>query len=166
VLVVVGPELVHWARVFGALLVPLAMVSAVVLGAAHPSAALGAVALGLGAGVIVRLLFGTAAGFPPTELVRETLASLDVDVRDLAPDTRQRAGSAAYVARDAQGRELSVRVSAATRRTRSGLARRWRLLAYRGSTAQRPGGPPRAGRAPGARDAHGLHRLASACPRS
>ena len=140
VLVVVGPELVHWARVLGALLVPLAMVSAVVLGAAHPSAALGAVALGLGAGVIVRLLFGTAAGFPPTDLVRETLAALDVDVRDLAPDTRQRAGSAAYVARDAQGRDLSVRVLGRDAQDTQRLARRWRLLAYRDPPRSAPVG--------------------------
>ena len=140
VLVVVGPELVHAARVLGAWLIPFGAAGAVVLGAALPSAALGALALGLGAGAIVRLLFGTAAGFPPTEQVRETLAALDVDVRHLAPDTRQRAGSAAYVGRDAQGRDLSVRVLGRDAQDTQRLARRWRLLAYRDPPRSAPVG--------------------------
>ena len=78
IVIVVGPELVRWARVLASWLVPLATLGAVVLGAALPASALGALALGLGAGVLVRLAFGTAEGVPPTEQVRAALASLGV----------------------------------------------------------------------------------------
>jgi glycosyltransferase 2 family protein len=140
VLVVAGPELVHWARVLAAWLVPLATVSAVVLGAALPSAALGALALGLGAGAIVRLLFGSAAGVPPTEHVREAMAALGVEVSDLSPATRQHVGSAEYVGHDAEGRKLNVRVLGRDAQDTQRLARRWRLLAYRDPPRSAPVG--------------------------
>ena len=67
VLVVAGPELVRPVRVVAAWLLPLAAVGAVALGAASRPQALGGLALGLGAGAIVRLAFGSAAGVPPTD---------------------------------------------------------------------------------------------------
>ena len=99
VVVVAGPELVRPVRLLADWLVVLAAVGAVVLGAALPSDVLGALALGLGAGVLVRLAFGTAAGVPPAEQVRQALTSLGVEVDGLKASTRQRMGSAAYVAR-------------------------------------------------------------------
>ena len=104
VVVMVGPELVRWARVFATWLVPLATLSAVVLGAASPSAALGALALGLGVGAIVRIAFGSAAGVPPTEQVRAAMLALGVEVDDLAPSLQQHVGSAEYVGHDLEGR--------------------------------------------------------------
>ena len=64
VMVVVGPELVRPVRILGVWLVPLAALGAVVLGAALPSGALAALAVGVGVGSLVRLAFGTAAGVP------------------------------------------------------------------------------------------------------
>ena len=84
VLVVAGPELVRWARALAVWLIPIATLGAVAIGAALPSAALAALALGLGAGAIVRLAFGSAAGVPPTAHVRDGLAALGVEVGDLA----------------------------------------------------------------------------------
>ena len=67
---VAGPELVRPVRLLACWLVALAALGAVALDAALPSDALAALALGLGAGALVRLAFGTAAGVPPVEQVR------------------------------------------------------------------------------------------------
>jgi glycosyltransferase 2 family protein len=131
ILVVVGPELVRPVRLLACWLVPLAALAAVVFGAALPSAALGALALGAGAGALVRLAFGTAAGVPPTEDVRSALVSLGVEVRDLEPAVRQRIGAAEYVGHDVRGRPLRVRVLGRDAQDTQRLARRWRSLAYR-----------------------------------
>ena len=140
VLVVAGPELVRWARLTALWLVLLATLSSVVLGAALPSAALGALALGLGAGSIVRLVFGSAAGVPPTDRVRDSLAALGLDVTDLVPARQQHAGSAEYVGHDGTGRDLKVRVLGRDAQDTQRLARRWRLLAYRDPPRSAPVG--------------------------
>jgi hypothetical protein len=131
VLVVVGPELVRPVRLVAAWLVPLGSVGAVVVSVALPSAALGALALGLGAGSLVRLVFGTAAGVPPTEEVRGDLAALGVEVADLRPALQQRIGAAEYVAHAPDGQPLKVRVLGRDAQDTQRLARRWRSLAYR-----------------------------------
>jgi uncharacterized membrane protein YbhN (UPF0104 family)/tRNA A-37 threonylcarbamoyl transferase component Bud32 len=139
ILVVAGPELVRWARRVAAWTIPFATIGAVVLGSGLPSAALGALALGLGAGAVVRLAFGSAAGVPPTEQVRAALASLGVDVDDLAPAGRQRVGYAEYVGRDAEG-PLKVRVLGRDAQDTQRLSRRWHLLAYRDPPRSAPVG--------------------------
>ena len=131
VIVVVVPELVRWARLLATWLVPFATLGAVVLGAALPVSALGALALGLGAVAVVRLAFGSAAGVPPSEHVRAALAALGVAVTDLAPSSRQHVGAAEYVGHDVEGRPLKARVLGSDAQDTQRLARRWRLLAYR-----------------------------------
>jgi glycosyltransferase 2 family protein len=131
VVVVVGPELVRWVRLLASWFVPFATLGAVVLGAALPASALGALALGLGAGALVRLAFGSAAGVPPTEQVRAALVALGVEVDDLAPSARQHVGAAEYVGHDVEGRPLKARVLDSDAQDTQRLARRWRLLAYR-----------------------------------
>ena len=140
IFVVASPELVHRARVLAASAVPFATVGAVVLGSALPSGALAALALGLGAGALVRLLFGSAAGVPPTARVVDALAALGVQVRDLAPAERQRLGYAEYLGRGADGRPLKVRVLGRDAQDTQRLARRWRLLAYRDPPRSAPVG--------------------------
>jgi uncharacterized membrane protein YbhN (UPF0104 family)/tRNA A-37 threonylcarbamoyl transferase component Bud32 len=131
VIVVVGPDLVRSARLFATWLVPLASLGAVVIGASLPSAILGALALGIGAGALVRLAFGTAEGFPPSEDVRVALATLGVDVAELRPAARQQRGAVQYVGRDGSGAELKVRMLGRDAQDTQRLARRWRTLAYR-----------------------------------
>jgi uncharacterized membrane protein YbhN (UPF0104 family)/tRNA A-37 threonylcarbamoyl transferase component Bud32 len=131
VLVVVGPELVRSIRLVAAWLVPLAGLGMVAFAAALPSSVLGALALGLGAGALVRLLFGTAAGVPPTENVKRALAELGVDVGDLRPSPQQRMGAAEYLGHCGRGRPLRVRVLGRDAQDTQRLARRWRSLAYR-----------------------------------
>jgi glycosyltransferase 2 family protein len=131
VLVVVGPELVRPIRLLAIWLVPLAAVGAIVVAAARPSAALAGIALGGGAGSLVRLVFGTAAGVPPTEDIRSSLVALGVEVRDLEPAVQQRIGAAEYVGHDAHGRPLRVRVLGRDAQDTQRIARMWRSLAYR-----------------------------------
>jgi uncharacterized membrane protein YbhN (UPF0104 family)/tRNA A-37 threonylcarbamoyl transferase component Bud32 len=131
VLVVLGPELVRPVRVLATLLVPAAALGAIVLGAALPSDGLGALALGLGVGALVRLTFGTAAGVPATDSVRRALTTLGVETTDLQPSVRQRIGAAEYVGHDSRDRPLKVRVLGRDAQDTQRLARRWRSLAYR-----------------------------------
>jgi glycosyltransferase 2 family protein len=131
VTVVVGPELVRPVRLLATWLVPLAALGAVVFAAALPSDVLGALALGLGAGALVRLAFGTAAGIPPAEDVRLALGTLGVEAADLKPSMRQRIGAAEYVGHDTRGQPLKVRVLGRDAQDTQRLARRWRSLAYR-----------------------------------
>jgi glycosyltransferase 2 family protein len=131
VIVVVGPELVRPVRMLATWLVPAAALGAVVVGAALPSGVLGALALGIGAGALVRLAFGTAEGFPPSENVRRALAALGVELADLRPSARQRRGAVEYVGHDSHGSELKVRMLGRDAQDTQRLARRWRSLAYR-----------------------------------
>ena len=140
VVLVVAPELVRTARVAASFLVPLAAFGAVVLGAARPSGGLAGLALGLGAAAIVRLLFGTAAGVPPTARVRDALLSLDVDVRELTPAVQQHVGYAEYFGQDASGSGLRVRVLGRDAQDTQRLARRWRLLSYKDPPRSAPTG--------------------------
>ncbi len=130
-LVVAGPDLVRpWRRLAGSLIL-LSALSVVALGAALPSAACGALALGLGAAAIVRLAFGTAAGVPPTERIRAELAALGVEVTGLHPSEEQKVGYAAYVGTDPAAKPLRARVLGRDAQDTQRLARRWRQLAYR-----------------------------------
>jgi uncharacterized membrane protein YbhN (UPF0104 family)/tRNA A-37 threonylcarbamoyl transferase component Bud32 len=131
ILVVAGPELVRPVRETAAVLVPLAALGATVLGAALPSAALAGIAFGLCGAALVRLLFGTAAGFPSAARVRGELASLGIDTRALHPSARQRVGSAVFVGEDDEGGPLTARVLGRDAQDTQRLARRWRQLAYR-----------------------------------
>lgn len=131
VLVVVGPEVVRPVRLLAIWLVPLAGLGAVVVAAALPSAALAGIALGSGAGALVRLVFGTAAGVPPTNDVKSSLLALGVEVQGLAPAAVQRIGAAEYVGHDARGGPLRVRVLGRDAQDTQRLARMWRSLAYR-----------------------------------
>ena len=128
---VAAPELVRPVRLLATSLVALGALGAVVVGAALPSGALGALALGLGAGAVVRLVFGSAAGVPATGRVGDSLAALGVEVAGLVPSATQQIGAAEYVGRDPEGRNLAVRVLGRDAQDTQRLARGWRLLVYR-----------------------------------
>ena len=140
VIVVVAPELVRTARAVATWLVPLASLGAVVLGAARPSGGLAGLALGLGAGAIARIAFGTAAGVPPTAQVREAMTSLGIEVGDLRPSLQQHVGAAVYVGHDATGQALKVRVLGRDAQDTQRLARQWRQLSYKDPPRSAPVG--------------------------
>jgi glycosyltransferase 2 family protein len=131
VVTVAGPEIVRPMRLLGHWLVAFAALGTVVFQAALPADALGALALGFLAGLLVRLAFGTAAGVPPAAQVQQALSSLGVEVDGLRPSTRQRMGSATYVALDGGERPLKTRVLGRDAQDTQKLVRRWRTLAYR-----------------------------------
>ena len=79
VLVVAAPELTRTARVFAAWLVGLASLGIVVIEVAYPSSVLGGLALGLAVAALVRLVFGSSAGFPGAARVAAGLQELGVD---------------------------------------------------------------------------------------
>ena len=128
---VIGPELVVGVRRLLFWLLGLAAIGLIAVSAALPSDVLGALALGLLSATLVRLIFGSAAGIPPSSEVRESLQSLGVDVDDLRLSLQQERGAATYVGQDDSGRPLNVRVLGRDAQDTQRLARRWRLLAYR-----------------------------------
>ena len=97
-------------------------------------------ALGLAAGAIVRLAFGSAAGVPRIERVRNALAALGVKMQDLRISERQRVGAALFVGHDMDGSPLKVRVLGRDAQDTQRLARRWSLLAYRDPPRSAPVG--------------------------
>jgi uncharacterized membrane protein YbhN (UPF0104 family)/tRNA A-37 threonylcarbamoyl transferase component Bud32 len=130
VIAVSRPELVRPIRLLALWLLGLAAVGALALEIATPSEALAGLALGLGAGAVVRVAFGSPLGVPPLERVQAALAALGVQVADLRIAERQRIGYAEYVAQDDDG-PLKVRVLGRDAQDTQRIARRWRLLAYR-----------------------------------
>jgi glycosyltransferase 2 family protein len=140
VLVAAGPELVRSVRLVSGSLIPLATLGAVVLGAALPSDALAGLALGLGAGALARLIFGTAAGVPPTEQVRRALHSLGVTVDDLRPALDQHVGAAEYLGHAPDGDPVRVRVLGRDAQDTQRLAREWRQLSYKDPPRSAPAG--------------------------
>src|SRR5262249_48418684 len=107
---VVGPELITPARRLLWWLIAVAGLAELGLGAALPSHPLPALALGLGAGATVRLVFGSAAGVPPSSDVRDSLSALGVALDDLHPTVHQEIGAATYAAHDGTGGQVRVRV--------------------------------------------------------
>jgi glycosyltransferase 2 family protein len=137
---IAGPELVRPARLLSIWLVGTAGLGATVLGTGLPSQVLGAVALGLAAGALVRLALGSAAGVPPTERVRSALTSLGVDVERVRAAERQEIGRADYYGDTLDGRLIRVRVLGRDAQDTQRLARRWQLLAYRDPRRSSPVG--------------------------
>jgi glycosyltransferase 2 family protein len=132
ILVVAGPELTRSARLFGAWLVALGAVGAAVVGIGFPSAILGGIGLGISVAALVRLVFGTSAGFPPADRVSAGLAELGTSIDGLRIAQRQRAGAATYVGFDpVDGTDLQVVVVGRDAQDTQRLANAWRNLSYR-----------------------------------
>jgi uncharacterized membrane protein YbhN (UPF0104 family)/tRNA A-37 threonylcarbamoyl transferase component Bud32 len=140
VISVAAPELVRPVRIAGTWLVGLAALGVIAFEGALPSGVLGGLSLGLGAAALVRLAFGSAAAVPSIGQVNRELADLGVEVSGLTPAARQQIGSAEYVARDAKGRPLRVRVLGRDAQDTQRLARQWRLLAYKDPPRSAPVG--------------------------
>ena len=131
VIAVARPELVRPVRVAAVWLAALASLGVVALEIALPADVLAGLALGVGAGALVRLAFGSPLGSPPIDRVRAQLSSLGVDVTDLRIAERQRIGATEYFGHGEDGVPLKVRVLGRDAQDTQRIARRWRLLAYR-----------------------------------
>jgi glycosyltransferase 2 family protein len=130
VALVAAPELTRPARRGAAVLVGLTAVASLVLGTAYPSQVLGGLGVGLGVGALVRLSFGSSAGFPSIHRVRAALADLGVEGDGLRYAFRPDTGAARYVG-DAGGQPLGILVYGRDARDAQLLARAWRQLWYR-----------------------------------
>jgi glycosyltransferase 2 family protein len=137
---IAGPELVRPARVLSAVLVAAAGLGAAILGTGLPSQVLGAVALGLGAGALVRLALRSAAGVPSVKRVHDALASFGVDAESLRFAAQQRIGRAEYYGESADGTPIKARVLGRDAQDTQRLARHWQLLAYRDPLRSAPVG--------------------------
>jgi glycosyltransferase 2 family protein len=140
VITVAGPELVRGARLFAIWLVGLASLGVLGLEIASPADLLAGLALGLGAGALVRIALGSPRGVPPVDRVREALVALGVHVTDLRIGELQRIGATEYFGHGEDGRPLKVRVLGRDAQDTQRLARRWRLLAYRDPPRSAPVG--------------------------
>jgi glycosyltransferase 2 family protein len=140
VLAVARPELVRPVRVLAIWLVGLASLGAVALEIALPADVLAGLALGLGAGALVRLALGSPLGAPPIDRVRAELISLGIHVSDLRIAERQTRGAVEYLGESEDGGPLKVRVLGRDAQDTQRLARRWRLLAYRDPPRSAPVG--------------------------
>lgn len=131
VLAVAGPELTRTARRWAVWLAAAGGTGAVALGIAYPSSVLGALALGLAVGGVVRLVFGSTRGFPSPARVVAGLTELGVPIERLRVAARQRPGAATYTAVDADTTPLSVVVLGRDAQDTQRLANTWRNLAFR-----------------------------------
>jgi len=140
VIAVARPELVRPVRLLAIWLLGLASLGAVALEIAAPADVLAGLAVGLGAGAVVRLAMGSPLGAPPIDRVRAALSSLGVDVGDLRIAEHQQRGAAEYFGQGEDGQALKVRVLGRDAQDTQRLARRWRLLAYRDPPRSAPVG--------------------------
>jgi uncharacterized membrane protein YbhN (UPF0104 family)/tRNA A-37 threonylcarbamoyl transferase component Bud32 len=131
VVVVARPDLIRPMRRLATWLVLLAAVAVVVVEDTAASAALGGVALGLAAGALVRLAFGSSAGFPDRERVLTGLDDLDLSLVDLEMAPHQPPGAATYLGRTVDGRSVEVKVYGSDARDAQFLAKVWRAMSYR-----------------------------------
>jgi glycosyltransferase 2 family protein len=140
VIAVARPELVRPVRVLAIWLVGLASLGTLALEIAQPADVLAGLALGVGAGALVRLALGSPLGVPPIDRVRAALGSLGLDVSDLRIAKRQRRGAAEYFGHGEGGGQLKIRVLGRDAQDTQRVARRWRLLAYRDPPRSAPVG--------------------------
>ena len=114
-------------------LVVVAMASAALyLGIAGPDDIVGGIALGVAAGALVHLVFGSPGGRPTTDQVALALASLGVDARNVRLAPVQTLGRTLMLADDPDG-PLSVTVLGRDERDARFLGKAWRFLVYRDS---------------------------------
>ena len=113
-------------------LIGLQFVAAIMLGAALPSGASAAVALGILAAAIVHVALGSPGGRPTDSRIVFALGDLGVVVHDLTAATVQREGVVQYECRDDAG-PLLVKVYGRDAGDARLLADMWRRLWYRGA---------------------------------
>ena len=127
-----SPHLGRPFRNLGRWLIPFQLVGTIMLGAALPSGASAAIALGLFAAATVHLAVGSPGGRPTASRIRLALADLGVRVDDLAPASMQPEGVVLFEGTDDEG-PLLVKVYGRDAWDAQLLANLWRLVWYRGA---------------------------------
>jgi uncharacterized membrane protein YbhN (UPF0104 family) len=129
---VANPYLARPFRHLGWWLVAGQFVAVLVLGAALPTGALMAIAIGVLAAALVHLAMGSPGGRPTIGRIAIALRDLGLDVDDLTPTEMQAAGVVRYAARDANG-PLDIKIYGRDAWDAQLLATLWRLVWYRGT---------------------------------
>ena len=127
-----SPYLGRPARWLGYLVVVGMAPTAIYLGIASPNDVIAGIALGVAAGALVHLVFGSPGGRPTTQQVALALASLGVDAEHLELAPVQTLGRTLMLADDPQG-PLTVTVLGRDERDARFLNKAWRFLFYRDS---------------------------------
>jgi uncharacterized protein (TIRG00374 family) len=126
-----SPHIARPVRWLGWFVISLVAVSSIGLGLGVPTDATGGLGLGLVAAGGVLLILGSPAGYPRTQDVRMQLATIGLEMRDLAPGPDQTWGARTLLGTDRDGRWLVVKVYGPDSRDTQVAARAWRFLWYR-----------------------------------
>jgi uncharacterized protein (TIRG00374 family) len=128
---VARPDLARPMRRFGAAVVLVGTLAAIVIGESSLSGAMAAASVGVLVAAALFLALGSHAGFPPERRVRASLAELGLAVGALEASPVQTAGVATYETTDTAGRTLLVKVYGRDARDSQLVARVWRMMWYR-----------------------------------
>jgi uncharacterized membrane protein YbhN (UPF0104 family) len=112
-------------------LVTVGVLCALPAGEAVVLSLLAALLVGWGAGAVVHLAVGSPAGFPSAAEIAEGVATLGVDLRDVAPLERQQWGVARFEGRDVDGQICDVAAYGRDAKDAQLLAKAWRFAWYR-----------------------------------
>jgi glycosyltransferase 2 family protein len=126
-----SPHLTRPFRHLGRWLIALQFCGSILVGAALPSGASGAIALGLLTAAIVHLAVGSPGGLPTASRIRLALSELGVQVDVLTEASMQSQGVVLFEGEDAAG-PLLVKVYGRDAWDAQFLAGLWRLVWYRG----------------------------------
>jgi hypothetical protein len=128
-----SPHVSRPVRRLGRRLVVLAAFGVMVLGAATPLGAIGAVLVATMAAAAVHLAFGSTEGRPSLGLVRDALVEVGVPVRTLGAAARQQAGLFRVDATADDGDQLVVKVYGRDAHDTALVRSVWRTIWYRGA---------------------------------
>jgi uncharacterized membrane protein YbhN (UPF0104 family) len=127
-----SPHLTRPFRHGGRWLIGFQFVGAILIGAALPTGASGAIALGLLGAAIVHIAVGSPGGLPTASRIRVALGELGVQVDTLTEASMQSQGVVLFEGQDAGG-PLLVKVYGRDAWDAQFLANLWRLAWYRGA---------------------------------
>jgi uncharacterized membrane protein YbhN (UPF0104 family) len=132
VLAVFAPYVTLPFRRFGRALIAAEAIGALFLGATLALDAVASVTIGLLAGALVHLVWGSPGGLPTVGRVTSALRDLGLEVEQLAPTSMRPDGVAFLTGQDAQG-PLEIKVYGRDAWEGELMASLWRLAWYRGS---------------------------------
>ncbi len=127
----VGPHLVRPVRLMGWSLLGLVAVAGMGIGLGLPSDALGGIGLGFIAGGSILAFFGSPAGYPSIDRLKNDLAFFGVHLDDLALSSTQGWGARAFTGTDATGDPVHIKVYGRDARDAQFFVKAWRFVWYK-----------------------------------